>query len=278
MELWKCPRCHYETKYKHSIKKHLTRQYECPATHCDTPYVDILDSMFPSETQKTCPYVCDHCSKGFTTRQARWTHKKTCKKANELQNPSQTQASITNNTNAHNSNAHNTNTNSHNNHSHNTTNNIVNNHIHINAFGKEDLSHITKAFLTQSVKRRDKGLVELMRKIHFDRKVPGNRNIRIRNKKKSLIEYHNGKRWIYEDKSKVLNDVMDKGQNMMQDHFDEYNKTIREIAPKYWYDAITDWLTKVKDGKTAEARVALKALHIMILNESDVLDNTDDET
>lgn len=263
MQLWTCPRCHYETQSKQNIKKHLNRQYECPATFSDKPYCDILEEMFPIEKQPM--HVCEICSKRLSSRQSKWRHQKTCQERKEQ---SEIKSSVMNNTNTHSHN--NTNTHSHNtNHSHNTTNNIVNNHIHINAFGKEDLSHITKAFLTQSVRRRDKGLVELMKKIHFDKKVPANRNLRIRNKKKSLIEYHNGKKWMYGDKSTVLNDVMDKGQTMMQDHFDEYEKSIREIAPKYWYDAIKDWLTKVRDGKTAEARVALKALHIMILNASD---------
>lgn len=191
--------------------------------------------------------------KGFSSRQYRWQHEKNCSSKPTVP------ISTTNNNTTNANHSYNTTTNSHNN----TT--INNTHIHINAFGHEDVSHITAAFLDQVVRRRDKGLIELAQKIHFDK--PSNRNIRIRNRKNNMIEYHDGKRWIYEEKNRVLHDVMDKSQTMMQDHFDERKNIIKASIQRFWYDAICEWFIKTRDGNTKEAEDVLKRLYIMILNE-----------
>lgn len=252
---WTCPRCHYNTEYKHRLLSHLTRRYECKPEYDDIERNEILNNMF-CQTEK--PYTCHDCKHGFTTKAALSKHKHICKQkldnivgrvAKEILKNGATTV-INNITNITNNNVHN------------------GNNIQINALGNEDVTHISKSFLDQAVKRRDKGLLELLRNIHFHENAPNNRNLRIRNKKSNMIEYHNGIKWIYEDKTKLLTDVMDKGHSIMQDHFDENKDKIKTDLPRYWYDAICDWFVKTRDGKTEEANKVLRGLYIMILNES----------
>lgn len=257
MTVWKCPRCHYETEYKQRMKTHLSRQYECKAEFDDTDCVTIMEDMFP---EKKKPFRCPDCKKGFSHSPGLSRHKHVCpykmdnlvmKVAKELMKKGGMTTVINNNIT-------------------NITNNVHNGHniVQINAFGNEDTTHIDKAFLDQVVRRREKGLIELVQKLHFDESVPGNRNLRIRNKKSNLMEYHDGRKWKYEDKSKVLTEVMDKGHTILQDHFDECKSNLRSSIPRFWYDAICDWFVKTRDGKTEEANSALRGLYLMILNES----------
>jgi hypothetical protein len=145
-----------------------------------------------------------------------------------------------------------------------TTNN--NNSIVINAFGSECVDHITDNFLDQCVRRRDKGLVELIEKIHFD--CPENQNMRVKNVKLPFIQCHNGQKWVYDKKDRVLNHLVDKGHGMMQEHLDDNDDRIRENMSQTMYDCIVEWMEKIHDRDKNTLESVLTDIYLLILNSS----------
>ena len=84
--------------------------------------------------------------------------------------------------------------------SHNNTNivkNSNNNNITINAFGKEDLQYIINnpQFMNQCIKDREYGLIECLKKIHYNEDQPQNQNIKKINKKDDFVDIYDGSKW-----------------------------------------------------------------------------------
>ena len=83
---------------------------------------------------------------------------------------------------------------------HNTQNNIQNNitinntqnNIHINCYGKEDLSYITKDILKDIIKKPLSGIPKLVEMIHLNPLHPENNNIKLVNKNQPYLDYFNG--------------------------------------------------------------------------------------
>jgi hypothetical protein len=151
----------------------------------------------------------------------------------------------------------------------NTTNNVQNNTITINGFGKEDTSHITHQFMRSCVKRRDKGMVELVQKIHFDDDCPQNRNLKITNKKLPFIQAHNGEKWQYCKKDKVLTDIVENSHMMMQEHFDDHEQEFKSNMSNTMYECINEWLEKIRDQDKKVLESVLTDIYLLILNSSD---------
>jgi len=96
--------------------------------------------------------------------------------------------------------------------------------IQLNAFGQEDLSYLKKDLLTQLCKIPYAGVQRLISHIHFSEEHPENKNIKITNKKDKYAMQFNGKDWEYVPKKQMLEDMIDKGFNILEDHFDSTAK------------------------------------------------------
>ena len=262
--LFKCERCHYETIYLSTLKKHLSRKKPCQPLYCTRSCEELL-SDYTRVNKHTGAYKCTFCDKVFGTRQGKYNHQQVCIVKQELQDnicqglvdkikesviqsmKDRPVTIINNNT---------------------TINNTANNTIHINAFGKENLDHIPKSFLDQCVKRRDKGLLELVQKIHFDERVKENHNLKITNKKMPFIHMHNGNKWMLEKKDKVLNQVIDKSHGMMQNHFEDYEDEYKETRylSENMLNYVREWLEKVSDKDRQVYDSLLTDVYLLIYN------------
>jgi hypothetical protein len=149
--------------------------------------------------------------------------------------------------------------------SHNTTNNNV---VIVNGFGNESLDHITTPFLDQCVRRRDKGLIELIEKIHFDPEHKENRNVRATNVKGPVMRVHDGTCWKFKRKSKVLNDIVDKSHGMMQEHMDDNEERLRNDTPEYMFRHIQEWMEKMQDRDKRILEDVLADIYVLVLNEA----------
>lgn len=273
-----CPRCHYATSYPNAMKRHLNRQKPCNPQHSSETCLEILRRMFPNDESRSLrkTYACGKCHKLFTTRQGRNKHLQQCTSdtivntntrngliqqlATELLNACKddngnliiqnVQNIITNNSN-------------------NTTNNVQNNTITINGFGKEDLSHISTPFMHTCVKRRDKGMVELVKKRHFDEDRPQNKNLRITNKKMPFIQTYHGEKWLYCKKDKILNELVENSYMMMQEHFDDHEHELKSSMSNTMYECISEWLEKIRDQDKKVLESVLTDIYLLILNSSD---------
>lgn len=253
-----CPRCHYETKVAQYLKRHLSRVKPCDPIFSSQDPKEALEA-FTAQKVMNKVHTCKYCAKKFAHRQSKCVHKKQClrnknaaleERVKELENLLEKdygQVVITNNV---------------------TNNNQTINQIQINAFSREDVGHIVtnKRFLEQCVKRTNKGLVELANKVHFDKNKPENNNLKITNKKMPYIQYHNGTKWMFDKKEKILNEVIDKSYGIMQDHFDDHEDEIKNNMSNTMFSYIKEWMAKMSDKDKKIIEPLLEDLHILILN------------
>lgn len=109
----------------------------------------------------------------------------------------------------------------------NTTNNnnTVNNdhsrnlNITINAYGNEDLSYLEKGDWIKMLTKPQDSVVKLFLETHFNVEHPENKNIRLRNKKSKFIEVHDGDNWKNKPKKKMLSEIADDKQSILDDKF-----------------------------------------------------------
>lgn len=116
-----------------------------------------------------------------------------------------------------------------------TQNNI---HIHINAFGKENMDYITNEFMGECVKKIYNSVPSLIQKIHFDPDHPENHNVKITNKKLPHASVMSeDQQWKLVNKQEAIEDMIDKGYNMIDEKFREdpslYTEERRRNYRKY---------------------------------------------
>ena len=107
----------------------------------------------------------------------------------------------------------------------NTTNNTTNNTncttniININGYGKEDISYLTNEDWVRIASVPRDSVLKLFSETHFNPEHPENKNIRQTNKKSKFIEVHDGDNWKNENKKKILVDIADDKQGILDDKF-----------------------------------------------------------
>lgn len=169
---------------------------------------------------KVKQFECSLCSKLFSHRQSLSVHKKICssnrnnntdERLLRLEQNTQTLMNqmsrvpsgllTTYNTRNNNSNCNNT------------------YNIQINSYDRPNLSYLTPAFLTQCIKRRDKGLCELLEHIHYHPDHAENHNVKISNRKSNFIETHDGMRFQFQEKNKVLDELVREGFEILEEYY-----------------------------------------------------------
>jgi len=92
-------------------------------------------------------------------------------------------------------------------------------------FGKENLGFLTEAFLQSVIIEPEEGILRLIEKVHFNKDVPENQNIQIKNKKEPYIDIFNGKKWEKQDKKTAIQNIITTKKDIMDDFVDEYDET-----------------------------------------------------
>lgn len=93
------------------------------------------------------------------------------------------------------------------------TNNTINGDVNImllNAYGKEDLSHLTSKEIRTILNHGFKSIPKYIEYVHFSEDAPYNKNICISNRRDSTVNIYNGKKWILKDKTEFLEDIREK--------------------------------------------------------------------
>ena len=118
----------------------------------------------------------------------------------------------------------------------NTTNNNTTNYIQqnivINSFGNEKIDYIQKRFLDKLIKAPFGAIPKLIKAIHFNPRHPENHNVRITNKKQRFADVCYNNKWVLADKKKVINDMIDKGFDIMDEHHEVNNDEYDNIRKK----------------------------------------------
>ena len=97
--------------------------------------------------------------------------------------------------------------------------------IQLNSYGQEDLSYLSNNFKTQLVKGPYVMIPKLIEAFHFNTKAPKNNNITLPNKKENKIKIFSGDKWMYKDKSSVINDLVDGKYFILDTHYDNICNT-----------------------------------------------------
>lgn len=190
-----CPRCNKSFNLKHHLKQHLLRIKPCEPVHSTITVPTILDSLYDDPKERSAleyRYSCKHCGAQFTQNTNRCRHQRSCqylskKKDNEIEMLKRRISVLENAVGTINQ-------------TNNIVNNIITNNIVLLDFGYEDLSHITSDFLEYCLRNiSTHGLSTLTQKIHFDPRMPQNRNIRMRDVKRGISEVRRDGAWVSQD-------------------------------------------------------------------------------
>ena len=257
--VYTCPRCEYSTRDLHIMKRHLSRMTPCPPVHIDDEPGAILERL-QKESRNTKKLACPYCDSAFSCRQSKYAHIKRFHSMDVQHTnhgsswPPGSSMTIVN-----------------------VNNNVINqnNHIVINAFGRESLEHVTPAFIDQCVRRTDKGIVELIEKIHFDPDVRENCNIKATNAKVPLVKYNDGARWKWGRKDKLLDEIVDRGHGLMQEHFDDHEDVMRNRLSISMFEHIRKWMDKMQDRDKKTWESVITDIYVLILNASAELEEGD---
>lgn len=225
MSIFKCKKCNFITENKRDYQRHInTVKHRRNMGEIENtkgiPKPIIMQPQDSQDATEIVLYECDYCDASFRHTQSKYKHQKyRCKAKQSMDgkdlllkekdkqieqlvkqlNRAMDRINTTNNT------TNNTN----------CTTNIIN----INGYGKEDISYLTKEDWIRIASVPRDSVLKLFSETHFNPEHPENKNIRQTNKKSKFIEVHDGDNWKNKNKKKILVDIADDKQGILDDKF-----------------------------------------------------------
>ena len=287
MPIYRCPRCGYSSHIKTYLRKHFLRKRPCSQL-VDIPTIEecfreVLGENIPIEPKlnpiepKLNPiepksniskkYQCIFCQKCYSTNSHMHRHMKKCKFKNSPKLASNSDAKdilinelikerdqmrksietllerVGNVT-------------------HITNNNQQT--IFINSHGQENLSYINDRYLMNLLKTPYGAVPKLLKDIHFHPEHPENMNVLITNKKLKFAKVWKGDKWKLCDKNEVIENMVDKGFNIIDGKFVEKEKVLESSKIKNY----TEFQKRYNDGDKHLHKELLKNTEMVILNNS----------
>lgn len=221
-----CKRCKYEASMKGHLKQHLMRKKVCVATDAESDIErDVLiDELGDKKCYNSKTFDCEFCGSKHNSRSNKSIHLKTCKynpKRNvdtdnyELQELREHIKKLESKIMSMEQNPKQSTTIG-------TQNNIANQHNHIivlNNMGEETMKHINNEFLMHCLMNANNGVGAFLEKLHFDKEVPENKNIRIKSHRDNILEKYSDNKWVPCDKNSTIDDIIRKGYKILFQFF-----------------------------------------------------------
>jgi hypothetical protein len=146
----------------------------------------------------------------------------------------------------------------------NSNNKTQNNYINIVAFGKEDISFITKQDWIKLLNMKYMSVKGLIEKIHFNENQIQNANVYISNLKDNYAMYYNGMKWIIESKNDIITNLIDSKTDHLESKFYE----IINDLPKLTKEKFTEFLeNNDSDNYLNKIKEEIK---LMLYNKKDI--------
>ena len=146
-----------------------------------------------------------------------------------------------------------------------TNNNRIQTQIVLNNFGKENIEYINSNYINKLIQQGIYGAVpKIIKYLHFNPEHPENRNVKITNKKESWAQIWNNDKWILKNKKLVINDIVDKGYNIIDD-----KKNPQELNNNK-NSKLNDFQKKYDTNDKNTHKYLNKEVEMLILNESKI--------
>lgn len=100
-----------------------------------------------------------------------------------------------------------------------TVNQNITQNITINNFGEESLDHISEQFLLNCIMRETAGIRNLVEKIHFDKDLPENKNVRYKSIKRKVMEIVENDDWVTKDEKDVIKQMIRKACLLLREYY-----------------------------------------------------------
>lgn len=257
--IWTCKRCAETMSSKRNLICHLRRTIPCK------PYEGslvenhdlnkLLEGVLNGKTLIEKVHICPRCEKEFKYASQKSLHLKKCEGILHMKND------VNMRTNQCNVISHNVVNNINNINNVNNVNNINNVNIAISVtsvdqvplvlekireIGNERLDHISDDFKKLCLMKNDEGLFDLFEKIHYDPRVPENRNIRHKSKKQKMLEIYKDDRWVATPLNAVLDDEIKKAIKILNIFF--VNQMISDSCLKTNMSIISKFQNHIVEG------------------------------
>jgi hypothetical protein len=236
-----CDRCHHESNRKGDLIKHLQRKNLCDAIYSDIPCQELIKDIRLRRKDPVMRFTCSACEKCFKTHQGIYQHKKHC----ELYKRTPVNAPA--------------------------SPNVENER---KRFGRESSTHMTSdaEFMTQCVRRREKGVIEFIEGKHMSAAHPENHNIRVTNIKMNYVQIFDGSHWMLHDKDEIIDEMVIDAINALHDHFDDITPNLQQSLLKYHWMAgdIQKFFKEINNKKMRKKMIKkiCKKVFISIINFS----------
>lgn len=145
--------------------------------------------------------------------------------------------------------------------------------VFVAPFGCENRAYISDAFLTQCLKEKGRGIVELAKAVHFHNSHPENQNIRASKsdalKHKGVMIFDRGS-WRLSDRDTVLRKVFDNNYDMLDYHMGNNEDKLREQFGSALFNKVEAWFDTMRnyDINSEEYKKCLRDLTWMVINET----------
>jgi hypothetical protein len=238
-----CDKCHQNFSYKSHYQRHIDNKFSCIGN--DT--IIAVDTYNIIEKKESKKYQCVQCYKWYATKRSLNAHQQEfCKISQENKNNNmldiinnlkkeiEKKDKIINNiSNIGILNNGTINDSAINNGTVNNTNNanITNNtNITINAYGKEDLSHITDNDYKTIFDKCNSAIPMLIDLVHFNEKKKENANVYISNMRSQFAYIYDGKKWILKNKDELIDDIYDNKCIILLEKYDDLKNILNDLT------------------------------------------------
>jgi len=254
MTAYCCPRCGYTTQVKSNLRNHFNRKKECEAKASNVPFNTLLQKYvagdsFEADLDKPNniqPNKSPRCMEIYYDKlQAENAELKAELKAtNErlVQLLEVLQKLDTKNVN----------------------NNITIN-LTIRPFGTPSTEHITEDFKKECLTFMNKGILNLVKEIHFNPNVPENHNILCKSTKNGTCQIWNGVAWEVKPDVSVFDDLISISKRILFDCFVNLRQSDEVI--KSLDDVLNSYFLKL-GGKTKEFYNLRKTMKYLVKEET----------
>ena len=147
-----------------------------------------------------------------------------------------------------------------------TINNTNTNNIQLNNYGSEDLTHITDALKTYLLRIPFGAIQRLIEKIHFNKEKPENINLMITNKRDNKISVYEDGKWVYRNKKKTIQRLIDNKYYILDDH---YNDIPDEELSDFNHTNYKSFRGKIDESDKQLLEQLYEDVEIIILNKQE---------